>query len=91
MDENKTKAMLKARGIDVPADTKFVNLVQQAPEVITGGWTDTQIRGKSEKEIISMINGCEYLIDTLRQNVRNEEDRLYDLRAIHRRKQQLGD
>lgn len=89
------KEEFEAKHGRLPAHATYIDLDEQRrntpPEVITGGWTDSQIRGKSEQEILAMVEGCERLIETLRQNVRSEEDRLYDLRAIQRRKQQLGD
>lgn len=92
MKEEDVRAMLKKQGYNVPPSATFIDLdAQNVLEVKTGGWTDDQIRGKSESEIKEMINQQDILIDTFRTNLRDSEDRLYDLRAILRRKQQIGD
>lgn len=57
----------------------------------TAGWTDKQIFGKSVEEIDRMIKGGEMVLDTLRQNVTEQEKRIHDLRRILRRKQELAE
>lgn len=64
---------------------------QVPAEVVTGGWTDTQIRAKSSQEIDAMINSGQMGLDSLRDTIRKEEQRINNLYLIKQRKLLLGD
>jgi hypothetical protein len=55
----------------------------------TAGWTDKQIHNYDRGQLISQLESAQVVLDTLRENVRDQENRMRDLERILRRKQEL--
>jgi len=87
--ESKLRKMLRLEGRD---DVTVINLDDQRapPEVVTAGWTDSQIKAKSADEIVAMVNSAQMGIQKLHETMRQEQDRLTGLLQVQKRKQQLG-
>lgn len=73
------------------ADVTYIDLdeQQEPPEPTTCGWTDTQIRNKPLEEFDAMITSGEMGIESLKQTVAQEEQRIADLRRVRNRKLDL--
>jgi hypothetical protein len=69
----------------------FLELGNGAVMRKTAGWTDEQIRGKSLKELDSMITQGELATAKLRETLTGEEARIQGLRLVRARKVELGD
>lgn len=79
-------------GIPKGANVTFIDLdAQRVEEVVTGGWTDSQIRAKKITEILAMIDSDTRVLEVLQKNVADQQSRLYDLHQIMKRKQLIGD
>jgi len=63
---------------------------QEPPEPKTAGWTDTQIKAKPMSEIEAMIKTGEMGLESLRETLTKEEDRVSGLRRIRSRKTEVG-
>lgn len=75
----------------VPSNTLYIDLDEQNPvECKTHGWTDTQIMGKSEAELQSLITQRETGLAVLEQSMDNEQEEVSKLRDVLARRQQLG-
>jgi hypothetical protein len=77
-------------GIPLKAEGTFLHIPKKEPEILTGGWTDDQIRAKSMQEIDAMIESGMKGVESLRATVRAEEARIDDLRRVKGRKLALG-
>jgi len=56
------------------------------PEVVTAGWTDTQLRAKSLPELDAMIASGEMALTNLRNIVDTEVERIEGLKKARSRK-----
>jgi len=76
----------------LPSNVQFVDLDAQRkpPPVLTSGWTDEQIANKTIEEIDAMIAAGEKGLESLRETVRGESERVDGLRLIRSRRIQLG-
>jgi hypothetical protein len=75
----------------VPPNVLYIDLDEQNPiETVTHGWTDTQIKGKSEGELQSMITQRETGLAVMVKSVDNERNEVSKLKDILERKQQIG-
>ena len=59
-------------------------------EQLTGGWTDAQIRNKTEAEIQHLLDQNQNVLSTLRNSVREQAGRVNDLQDILARKRAIG-
>lgn len=89
----KKEAFEKAHG-KIGSNVIYIDLDdpvnQVPPEVVTAGWTDTQIKGKPLVEIEKQIESGELGLAGLRETLSNEERRIAGLRQVRLRKIQLG-
>ena len=58
--------------------------------MVTAGWTDTQIKNKTEHEILQMITQDELVEKSLVEQLKNHRKRILDSRLIHQRKILIG-
>ena len=79
-----------ALGIPVKAEGVFLHIPKKEPEILTAGWTDDQIRAKSMQELDAMIASGEKGIQSLRDTLTSEQNRVDDLRRVKGRKLALG-
>jgi len=78
----------------LPSNATYIDLDAQPkpiPEVMTAGWSDTQIRGKTVQELDGMINSAQLGIKNLEETLGGERQRLDDLMRIRNRKIEIGD
>lgn len=90
--DDKEKSIRKRLGIPMNSDVQIIDLDEQQkpPEVMTAGWSDTQIKGKSVEEIESLIKQNELALDSLEQTVANQRQMINDLRQVRQRKLLIG-
>lgn len=67
----------------------YLDLGEGQVERKTGGWSDKQIYGKTNKELDVQLASARKILGVLRDNVREQEDRIHDMERILRRKQEL--
>lgn len=89
------KTMFEERHGKLPSNVVYLDLDdprnQVPPEVVTAGWTDTQIRSKHLVEINQMIASNEKALESLRETIKGEQKRVDGLQLIRQRKLLLGD
>jgi hypothetical protein len=74
------------------ANVTYIDLdAQRVEEVITGGWTDDQIKAKSIEQINELLSQAKTVLKILEDNVSEQRTRVYDLEAILNRKIFVGD
>lgn len=90
--DDKEKNIRKRLGIPMNSDVQIIDLDEQQkpPEVMTAGWSDTQIKGKSVEEIESLIKQNELALDSLEQTVANQRQTINNLRQVRQRKLLIG-
>lgn len=87
----KEKEFREKYNLPVGANVTYIDLdAQRTTPVITAGWTDEQIKNKDLSELDGMISSAQAGLDSLRETVRAEEDRLADLILLRGRKVSLG-
>ena len=88
MDEAEARKKL---GIPPNMQVTMIDLDAQRlpPEVVTAGWTDTQIRNKMPNQIQELIDQNQMALDTLRQTTNEQQDRVDGFRRILMRKTEL--
>ena len=59
--------------------------------VLTAGWTDEQIKGKTEQELRAQVAQRETGLVRLQQTVDNERNEIEKLKQVLQRKLQIGD
>lgn len=82
----------KKLGIPLKADINWIDLDEQQkpPEVVTAGWTDTQIEAKSLGDIDLMIKQNEMAAEQLQQSWTQQMEQVNKLKQVRHRKLILG-
>ena len=82
----------KQLGIPVKADVTWIDLdeQQEPPEVVTAGWTDTQIKNKSLEDIDSLIKQNELAAESLMKTYTTQIEQVNKLKQVRHRKLILG-
>jgi phage terminase large subunit-like protein len=73
----------------LPDDVTYVDLDAQKP-VLTSGWTDEQILGKTPQQLKGMIRQGEKAVAIMQQNIEREEQRIASLRLVLARRMELS-
>lgn len=84
MDKAKLKAQVERAG------GTYLDLGAGIVEMTTEGWTDTQIRGKSIKDLDLMISQHQKVLKTMQDNLRAQQGRIDSLQLIRNRKLVVG-
>jgi hypothetical protein len=93
MTPKREAELRKKLNIPKGANVTLIDLDAQKkpPEVVTGGWTDTQIRGKTLKEIESIVRQNELAETSMETALASHRETLHSMRQVRARKLILGD
>tara|TARA_R110000772_G_scaffold30806_10_gene76515 strand:+ start:3701 stop:3979 length:279 start_codon:yes stop_codon:yes gene_type:complete len=82
----------KQLGIPEGSNITFIDLDAQRkpPEIMTAGWTDTQIRNKTIDEIDGMIKQNDLAVASLEQTLATQRNMVHNLQQIRQRKITIG-
>lgn len=85
-------AKMDALGIPRGANVTFIDMDAQrpAPERVTAGWTDTQIKGQPLSAIESQLSSNERTLATLEEQTAQLRSHIAGLREVRQRKLELG-
>lgn len=90
--ESHEDKMRRELGIPKGAHITFIDMDKNRVEpVITAGWTDDQIKGKTEQELRATITQRETGLVRLTETVDNERGEIEKLKQVLRRKLIIGD
>ena len=91
MDENERR-IRKELKIPLGADVQIIDLDLQkkTPEMVTAGWTDTQIKNKGIQEIDALIHQNELALKSMEEAVFTQRENLSGLRQVRNRKLLIG-
>lgn len=82
----------KKLNIPLGAKIDWIDLDEQqpSPEIVTGGWTDSQIHGKTVSEIDFLIKQNEMAADSLEKSLAQQRQVIYNLQQVRHRKFIIG-
>jgi len=82
----------KKLGIPANAEVEWIDLDEQQkpPEVVTAGWTDTQIQGKTVAEIDTLILQNELAAESIEKSLVQQHQMVHNLRKVRQRKLIIG-
>lgn len=64
---------------------------KKPPEVVTAGWTDTQIRGRTITEIELLVSQSELALASMQKSLAAQRQIAHNMRQVLERKKTLGD
>ena len=90
--DDKEKNIRKRLGIPMKTDVQIIDLDEQQkpPEMVTAGWTDTQIKAKTVKDIELLIKQNELALDAIEQTAAGQRQTINNLRQVRQRKLLIG-
>ena len=92
MDERE-RQIRKELSIPMGSDVQIIDLdaQRQPPEMVTAGWTDTQIRNKSLAEIEDLIRQNELAVESMGKAIAQQRNQINNIKAVRQRKLIIGD
>jgi hypothetical protein len=75
----------------IPDNITYIDLDAQPKPVMTEGWTDEQIRAKSLDDLNLQVMQAELGVESLRDTLNKEVERIEGLKRVRARKLLLGD
>jgi len=79
--------------IPVTSNIAWIDLDAQRepPEMVTSGWTDTQIKNKAITQIEDLIRQNELAVEAMEKAIAQQRNQINDLKAVRQRKLLIGD
>jgi hypothetical protein len=91
--DDRERQIRKELSIPMGADVQIIDLdaQRQPPEMVTAGWTDTQIRNKSLAEIEDLIRQNELAVESMEKAIAQQRNQINNIKAVRQRKLIIGD
>jgi len=91
--DKREREIRKQLSIPMGSDVQIIDLdAQREPdEMVTAGWTDTQIRNKSLSEIEQLIHQNQLAVESMEKAIAQQQSNIHGLKQVKQRKLIIGD